>query len=115
MANNQNRPWGSRQRAPHARWLYDIQEGECAHCGEIMAHPDDVRTLGLSLDMRAPTLDHFVPYSQGGPDERYNLMLVHRECNERRKDGPCPALALKYHEQIFTAYFANQEDRCATS
>lgn len=95
------RPNNCGRRKGLMRRLYDIQEGRCAHCLKRMAHPDDVRELGFSLDPMAPTLDHFVPHSQGGPFVIWNLMLAHRDCNERRGDGPCPPEALPIHERIF--------------
>ena len=37
------------------------------------------------------TLDHLVPYSQGGTEAPGNLRIVHRSCNSRRGAGRTPA------------------------
>jgi len=34
----------------------------------------------------SPTLDHVVPYSKGGKDERDNLRPAHRKCNRLKSD-----------------------------
>jgi hypothetical protein len=38
---------------------------------------------------KGPTIDHLVPVSAGGVDERENVALAHRDCNVRRSNhGP---------------------------
>lgn len=42
---------------------------------------------------KGPTIDHLVPISAGGLDERANVALAHRECNLRRRHiGPAQLL-----------------------
>ncbi len=56
--------------------LHRKQNGRCAICNE-----------GLSLKgegPKAPTLDHIIPKSHGGPGALHNLRLVHKGCNEAR-------------------------------
>ena len=89
------------------RQLYDLQEGLCAHCQKLMAHPDDVRACRMSLAPDAPTIDHVVPYAHGGPFVVWNLLLAHRSCNEARKDGPLPPCALEVHNRIFELTYAH--------
>lgn len=48
------------------------------------------RRVDRSLSGRerfGPTIDHLVPLSCGGTDERVNVALAHRECNVRRHVG----------------------------
>ena len=41
------------------------------------------------LHPKGPTIDHLVPVSAGGNDERDNVALAHRDCNVRRSNhGP---------------------------
>lgn len=61
--------------------LYAQQDGLCWICGRAMRvdvppayHPDSA------------TLDHVVPKSKGGGNDRNNLKLAHRTCNMRRSN-----------------------------
>lgn len=52
--------------------------GKCQICGDP-----------VDLDLQTPkrlkaTLDHIVPVSRGGGDERANLQLAHFGCNSRK-------------------------------
>lgn len=48
----------------------------CHLCGK----PVDPKATGK----RAPSRDHIVPRSQGGPHKLANLALAHRNCNHKR-------------------------------
>jgi 5-methylcytosine-specific restriction endonuclease McrA len=37
---------------------------------------------------QAPTVDHLVTRSEGGSDDKSNLRLAHRRCNNIRQDRP---------------------------
>lgn len=55
------------------------RDGHCCHiCQRLVATRDR-------------SLDHLVPWSQGGSDEPFNLRLAHRRCNSRRGAGRLPA------------------------
>jgi RNA-directed DNA polymerase len=51
---------------------YDRQGGICPLCNEPI----------ISLD--EANLDHILPKSRGGSNDRENLQLVHRKCNTRK-------------------------------
>ena len=53
----------------NAKWL------PCMYCWESMEHP---------------TWDHVVPLSKGGPNNRGNLVVVCRSCNEGKSDLSLP-------------------------
>lgn len=47
--------------------------GKCARCGK-------------ELSVSTMTLDHFIPFSRGGPDELDNMVALCEECNQEKKD-----------------------------
>jgi 5-methylcytosine-specific restriction endonuclease McrA len=49
---------------------------------EVFAHETDVS--------RAPSKDHLIPSSHGGPSGLWNLRLAHFGCNEKRDDSLIP-------------------------
>ena len=46
--------------------------GICAHCGKVVS-------------AARQTVDHFIPISMGGTDDKYNLMPLCRDCNTERQ------------------------------
>lgn len=50
----------------------------CPYCWRVM--------LGKLSGLRAPTWDHVVPISRGGPDSRDNMIVVCRGCNQDKAD-----------------------------
>lgn len=57
--------------AQDVSWLYLRQHGKCAFC---------LKTLG-----RTDTeVDHYIPLSRGGANDRKNLRLLHALCNQRK-------------------------------
>jgi len=40
-----------------------------------------------SPDALAATIDHIIPLSQGGTNEKINVQLAHFECNWKKRDG----------------------------
>ena len=50
-------------------------DGMCFYCG-------------VKLKRRFATVDHVVPRSKGGSEQRQNLVLACRRCNERKRDDP---------------------------
>lgn len=69
------RPW---RRT--AQQVY-VEETHCWLCGQ---HVD--QTLPANHDL-ARSIDHVIPRSLGGTNERSNLRLAHRRCNSRRRAG----------------------------
>lgn len=66
------------QKKALRRCMWEEQSAKCPLC-----------RLRLSLDASPkdpmyPTIDHKYPRSAGGGDERANLQLVHRRCNEAK-------------------------------
>jgi 5-methylcytosine-specific restriction endonuclease McrA len=59
----------------------------CGICGEQTDHTVDFP------DPLAPTLDHVVPMSKGGPHLYSNVQCAHFECNKRKADSSPPQLA----------------------
>ena len=66
------------------RRLYQRQAGMC---------PDvDHGGCGLPLaDVGGNHVDHLIPVVRGGPDDDWNLQLLHSECNLRKADSLVPA------------------------
>ena len=57
---------------------------DCYLCGEMLS-------LGQPLN-----IDHWYPRSRGGPDEPWNLRLVHVGCNISKADAVLPAAHAAY-------------------
>lgn len=53
--------------------LYVAQDGNCALCSR-------------SLDLSGLHVDHRIPFSRGGGNERGNLQLAHPQCNQAKGD-----------------------------
>lgn len=62
----------------HRLVVYERDGGTCMICGD----PCDMASV--VPDNWAPTLDHIIPRSHGGPDTLENLRLAHFICNSRR-------------------------------
>lgn len=54
---------------------------KCHLCGKR------VRMSLSGMHPKGPTIDHLIPVSQGGIDERKNVALAHRQCNIDRNVG----------------------------
>jgi hypothetical protein len=68
--------------------IFERDEYVCGICGEATSRGAKVP------DPRAPTVDHVVPMSKGGPHLRSNVQCACFECNWRKADrDPVPALA----------------------
>lgn len=61
---------GGAHSADDVAWLIEQQKGRCALCGK--------RLVG------AYHVDHVMPLSKGGTDDRGNLQIVHPVCNLRK-------------------------------
>jgi 5-methylcytosine-specific restriction endonuclease McrA len=68
-----SRVWNAEKKR---RELHRRQNGRCAICGAGLS------LRGLGHD--APTLDHIIPWSAGGPSALSNLRLAHKRRNELR-------------------------------
>lgn len=68
-------------RTPEIRArLAEAQNWRCAHCGGRMD--------GVGADANAPTFEHVIPKSRGGPDTISNLVIAHARCNHDRGVKP---------------------------
>jgi 5-methylcytosine-specific restriction endonuclease McrA len=65
--------------------LAEAQNWRCAYCGGRMD--------GKKNEPDAPTFEHLVPTSQGGPDTISNVVITHRRCNVARGDAPLSQFA----------------------
>jgi 5-methylcytosine-specific restriction endonuclease McrA len=52
--------------------------GRCGICGRL------VSLSRRHMDPLEATIDHRIPQSRGGGDERANLQIAHRRCNNRK-------------------------------
>lgn len=87
----------ARKRLRLPRLLYIRQVGLCpdaAHggCGLPLGDPDGNH------------VDHLIPEVRNGPQDEWNLQLMHPECNMRKSDRLVPAarLAAKQHGVVLT-------------
>lgn len=68
---------GTTRKRKHKAALRELY-GDCCHwCGGVMDFS------GIDYDECA-TLEHLVPRSEGGTNERSNLRLAHKRCNVDR-------------------------------
>lgn len=65
--------------------IYDEQGGKCAICGK-------------SIKLGEHEVDHKIPFVYGGGNERGNLQLVHRKCNNAKRAQVSPRDLLCYLE-----------------
>lgn len=68
--------------------LYKSQKGLCAICNEPMSSSD--------MDV-----DHKVPFSYGGGNERNNIQLAHSSCNRSKQAQVDPHDLLRYLEDRY--------------
>ena len=69
--------------------LFREQNGLCGICGEQLT--DDV----------ANEIDHIIPFTYGGGNERNNIQLAHNLCNRRKRAQVDPRDLLKYLEDRY--------------
>lgn len=73
------------QRHGERERLFEMQDGLCpppewGGCGRPMSLDDDVQ------------VDHIFPVARGGSDDESNKQLMHRVCNQSKRDKLVPAL-----------------------
>jgi len=68
----QSAPWASHSLAFMTE-LAELQHGRCPWCRDCL--PDSPRGTAI---------DHIVPRVYGGPHRRWNLQLLHQECNSAK-------------------------------
>jgi len=75
------------------RQLYAEQEGKCAECATDLEQ--------AKIEQGFPfELDHIVPYSLGGGNERSNMQLLCRVCNNRKRAQFSNEELVQYYEDI---------------
>jgi len=67
--------------------IYIEQQGICPLCGNVLDEDYNV--------------DHIIPFTYGGGNERYNLQITHRICNQQKGKGVDPMDLLKYLESRY--------------
>ena len=78
---NQRRLW----LAEVINELYHTQNGLCALCNS-------------QLELQLMQVDHIIPFTYGGGNERTNLQLAHGECNNKKRAKVDVGNLLKYLE-----------------
>lgn len=68
--------------------LYDEQSGACAICGD-------------PLDLNRMHVDHRIPFSKGGGNERGNIQLAHPSCNQQKGSNVDARDLLSYLESRY--------------
>lgn len=70
-----------------------------------------------NVEERHATLEHIIPYAEGGTDDMDNLSISHNNCNQRRGCIPADSqeflavraeMVLKNRKHPFKAEFSNQ-------
>jgi hypothetical protein len=69
-------PWASHSLAFMTE-LVELQHWRCPWCGDCL--PDSPRGTAI---------DHIIPRVYSGPHRRWNLQLLHQECNSARRSSP---------------------------
>lgn len=80
--------WAVKQRGKNPKWLWDLTDGHCAYCGVIFMSP------------RQMTVDHLVPKSRGGGDEKSNKFPCCKSCNSIKHNRPLEYLRLALHREF---------------
>jgi hypothetical protein len=68
----QSAPWASHSLAFMTE-LVELQHWSCPWCGD-----------GLPDSPAGTAIDHIIPRAYGGPHRRWNLQLLHQECNSAK-------------------------------
>jgi len=84
VAPGRRRPW----LATVVQELYRSQNGLCAICSQPLS-PDDM------------DVDHKVPFSYGGGNERSNIQVAHSSCNRSKQAEVDPHDLLRYLEDRY--------------
>lgn len=75
-----------RKRNQQKTRQFKHQNGLCCWCLELMElkelTPEEWAMRGRLS--KVATWEHVVPMSQGGTDSRFNRVLAHRDCNNKR-------------------------------
>lgn len=80
--NFRQRGYDRRYDRNHKRVLRE--ETHCHICGEVVD-----KTLS-GRHPRGASVDHIIPISAGGSNDRGNLRLAHLSCNSSRREGERP-------------------------
>ena len=84
IAPGKRKPW-----LEHVlREMHHAQDGLCGLCGKPM-------------EPHGYEVDHKIPFTYGGGNERTNLQLAHPECNRRKGSAVDPYDLLKYLEDRY--------------
>ncbi|NBB80981.1 MAG: hypothetical protein GVY36_16305 [Verrucomicrobia bacterium] len=75
------------------RQLYGEQEGKCAECGKDLEEAQHEQGSPFELD-------HIVPFSLGGGNERSNMQLLCRECNNSKRAQFNNEELVRYYEDL---------------
>lgn len=78
MSRNSNTIGGKRKRNIRAD-LRGRYGDNCHWCGKPMC-------FDTKEELNSATIEHLKPRSEGGTNERSNLRLAHKRCNEDRSD-----------------------------
>jgi len=74
---------------PARRWfVFARDDWTCRICGDLVN-----RTPVNYWDLDAPTIDHIVPLSAGGPHAESNMQCAHMWCNSVKSDKPMAEVA----------------------
>ncbi len=95
----------SRNKRAWKRRLFQAQEGICPHCQLPMIHPDEAQAERWADEWpdhhpEHPSLDRVMPGAYGGKYTISNVLLAHKECNEKRGDGRLHGFARAMHKRI---------------
>ena len=81
-AQNSNKPNQAKRKTTNIRkhldFLLEKQHGMCGICYKPLPYPPDGGKVHV---------DHIIPVSVGGTDDRENLQATHAECNLEKGDG----------------------------
>jgi CRISPR/Cas system Type II protein with McrA/HNH and RuvC-like nuclease domain len=75
------------------RQLYAEQNGKCVICEKDLDETE-LEQVG------AFELDHIIPFSLGGGNEKSNMQLLCRGCNRKKRDMYSNEDLLKYYESV---------------
>lgn len=68
--------------------LHEQQNGKCPLCGQ-------------QLELEAYHVDHKIPFSKGGGNERNNLQLTHPQCNQSKSNTVDVIELLDYLQDLY--------------
>lgn len=87
------------------RRLCEAQNHRCAYCLMPLAYAIINNRIVCSTGNKRPTIDHFIPLSEGGKNKERNMVAACYRCNNKKKSTNSLQF---YKERVISFIFQNK-------